>query len=567
MGSIFILVLIQGVLTGCALTMCCWTETPWDLVLPLALLGAGVTAVTIAPKTQRPRVGSWSVIVAWACSLPLLAYMAMTGFRLAPLAGYDAAVSWLVTAAQLPATLLLTSGRAKAAWKTLALTWFFLGSGLWLAGSYVQNLSTEFHVGLLFILAGLVACRCWFRLSGFGIQVANTLILLVVGLPLVDLLIRPSYHLDTHPETARRFYSFAAAKRNPEAFARWWNYYVDRVTALSHHIFIPDPTGVLPLRLKPNSHGLLFHSDIFINSRGFRGKEFPLDKGNAFRIVALGESTTFGCTLEPQDRPWPELLEQMIQRRLRPNRPVEVINAGVPALDLKNNLYRLPREILPLKPDMIISYHGYNGRKLLQADMPAVYGPRPPAYRPRPLKLLADAEYHLKMANYQHVNEPEECAYPPTFANPLTSAYAQAYEQLIQVAHTNHILLVLANFSMAVNCHSDPAVVGFYRAGFPSVHWEIRANEAHSLLVQDLAQLHPQVCLVDTHPHLDGENEEFIDLVHFTQAGRRQLAENIFAGIHTVLAKALASPPLPALATTPGTRTIARAHAPLSLGH
>ena len=28
------------------------------------------------------------------------------------------------------------------------------------------------------------------------------------------------------------------------------------------------------------------------------------------------KSTTFGVTLNPEDRPWPELLERMIQERL-----------------------------------------------------------------------------------------------------------------------------------------------------------------------------------------------------------------------------------------------------------
>jgi len=46
---------------------------------------------------------------------------------------------------------------------------------------------------------------------------------------------------------------------------------------------------------------------------------------------------------------------------------------------------------------------------------------------------------------------------------------------------------------------------------------------------------HPEVCFVDTHPHLDGDHEKFIDLIHFTGAGDRQLAENIFTAIRGVL--------------------------------
>jgi lysophospholipase L1-like esterase len=67
----------------------------------------------------------------------------------------------------------------------------------------------------------------------------------------------------------------------------------------------------------------------------------------------------------------------------------------------------------------------------------------------------------------------------------------------------------------------------------------MEANEIHSRLVAELAAQYPDICLVDTHPHLDGVHQNFIDPIHFTQDGRRQLAENMFAGIRAVLEKDL----------------------------
>jgi len=43
----------------------------------------------------------------------------------------------------------------------------------------------------------------------------------------------------------------------------------------------------------------------------------------------------------------------MINTRLNPTRPVQVINAGVQAFSLEQNLVRLANDILPLKPDLI----------------------------------------------------------------------------------------------------------------------------------------------------------------------------------------------------------------------
>lgn len=68
------------------------------------------------------------------------------------------------------------------------------------------------------------------------------------------------------------------------------------------------------------------------------------------------------------------------------------------------------------------------------------------------------------------------------------------------MTQTNGIALVLANFSMAANCRSDPDTVDFYRPGFPLVRWEITANVIHTLIVKTLARQHPELCLVDTHP-------------------------------------------------------------------
>jgi lysophospholipase L1-like esterase len=55
------------------------------------------------------------------------------------------------------------------------------------------------------------------------------------------------------------------------------------------------------------------------------------------------------------------------------------------------------------------------------------------------------------------------------------------------------------------------------------------------MMLRQMAEQAPEVCLVDTQPQLDGAHEKFIDLVHFTQAGRQQLAETFFAGVRKLL--------------------------------
>jgi lysophospholipase L1-like esterase len=298
------------------------------------------------------------------------------------------------------------------------------------------------------------------------------------------------------------------------------------------------PAG-LPFRLIPNSHAVLVQCPISINSQGFRGTNIPAEKGSTFRIVALGESTTFGLTCTAGGRPWPELLEAMIRDRLKLRRPVEVINAGTASYDIEHNLVRLPLDILPLKPDLIISYHGINGFRLVDSSLPTQFGPAPPDYRRRPVELLAMAEFKVRTMLYNRRFVAELPATSALTTNVMESRYALDYRKLIGLARTNGIRLVLANYSMAVNGQSDPKVTGFYAKATPPVVWDIHANEAHSRLVAALARENPGVTFVDTHPRLDGRRDNFIDLVHFSEEGEQAMAETMFAGIRKILEEEL----------------------------
>ncbi len=245
-----------------------------------------------------------------------------------------------------------------------------------------------------------------------------------------------------------------------------------------------DPARQIPVRLRPSSETMLLNGRISINSLGFRGPEVAFEKGSAYRIVAMGESTTFGFTINPGEKPWPELLEEMIRERLHPKRPVEVINAGVPANDLCHALLRLPREILPLRPDMIISYHGANGFRWVRDSLPSRFYDTPPEYRRRPLKLLGDCEYRLRVLFFKRRVLAQHTPSAIRVIDPLKTPYAEHYRHFIEAVQTNRIRLVLANFSMAVNGRSDRDVVAFYRPGYPSAYWQIRANEVHSRIVE-----------------------------------------------------------------------------------
>ena len=526
-ADVFILAMVVAALAG----------VPWTAVGGMLVLGAAAVWATINASATRT-----SVIIAWVATLwtwwfIFSSFSVFHRFDVDHLANASLIILGLFTASQ-----RIQQDSAKQGWRMVALAWSLVASGAWLTDSYLKNQPTYFHLAIAAIIVLLVASRLFLRLPGYAIQFANTAILLLIALPLTDYLIRPSYALNTKPDAVKHYYSYAEAKKNPTAFSTWWKHFQTQWDVLHQEISMKDPEGIVRYRMRPGTRSKIFDSYVQINSHGFRGPEFERDKQDAYRIVTIGESTTFGCTITEAGKPWPRLLEELINERLALGQPVEVINAGVYGYTLEENVRRLEKRIMPFEPDMIISYHGYNFFYALNKAIPPPQGELPPNYMPRPLKLLADFEYRVRMMSYNKRRAPDVQTGAPVLADPMTSKYAKAYEELVRFTSEHGVQLVLANFSMSVNSDSKPEVIEFYRAGFPEVRAAIEANRIHSGIVDEFVRKNPHVLKVDTHPSLDGQHEKYIDLVHFTQKGREDMAETFFDAIKDVIQEAVSSP-------------------------
>ena len=535
-----------GMIAFCAMAACVEAKAPWLGAAGLGLLGGGAIAAQAASTARGRRICRWTLaagsLLAWiipaAIEFSFYQYLrgrpyGLAGFR----SSYFALAGWVAAATILPLSLEQTNAAARRRLRAAVLLCGAVAGSFCLAEGYGNNLRLGFYVGVLLSLACLILCLAWFRLPRTGIQTVATLMLLLAGLPAGDWLLGPRGGVDAPPDAVEelrlRHYSYSAARGDPAMFARWADCFSRAASRVLRDIGIPQK-GRPRYRLHAGARSGLFESAIVINSRGFRGREIPAWKGQTYRIVALGESTTFGCTLRAEDQPWPEVLEQLIRQRLKPPRRVEVINAGAMAYDLEDNLARLERDILPLEPDLIISYHGFNGFRFLDRAIPPLVRTPPPAYQPRPLRLLAACEHRLRLLYWRSFEARTETN-PPVPSNLWDTDYAKAYRQLVDIAQAKGIRLAIATFAMAVNARSDLDVIDFYRPGFPHLDRAINANEAHSTLVRELARRNPSVLFIDTRPGLDGRHEKFIDVMHFTQEGRRQLAETMFTSLCPVL--------------------------------
>jgi lysophospholipase L1-like esterase len=70
------------------------------------------------------------------------------------------------------------------------------------------------------------------------------------------------------------------------------------------------------------------------------------------RIVALGDDLTFSA--ESKDAAWPALLEKRLNEALQTKARVAVVNAGMPKTTSQHALLRLPRDVEPFAPHLIL---------------------------------------------------------------------------------------------------------------------------------------------------------------------------------------------------------------------
>jgi peptidoglycan/LPS O-acetylase OafA/YrhL/lysophospholipase L1-like esterase len=428
-----------------------------------------------------------------------------------------------------------------APWLSLvALSLACLGAGTAARNAFMANEPYLFYPALIAsaVLAMALAERAGRFAGGAGLA-ARALFLFALALPAADALYRSSTGMPAAASVAIPTYSYRAAHENPAAFAMWWFYYLNewiRNDGIRGTIEKPDPQGKLPFVLAPGSSGRMFDTTIRINSAGFRGPEIASEKGDRFRIVALGESQTFGPTLRDGEKPWPERLQEHFDRASC-SRPVEVVNAGTEAYTLEDNLELMRRELLPLKPDLIISTHGMNG--LLALGLRRQAEPNEPGVRPRASALVGRAVLTVERALYdwrtRHEGPP---APPPALSDEalLKSRYAGAYRKLIALARDNDTPLVLATSSMAVDEDSPREVKDFYGAVFKPIDDIVGANAAHNRLVRLLAH-ESGVPLIDAGAGLGGawDGDLYLDIVHFTDRGNQRMAENMFGALMPIL--------------------------------
>ncbi len=112
--------------------------------------------------------------------------------------------------------------------------------------------------------------------------------------------------------------------------------------------------------LKPNTVAKeAKHATVNINAQGFRGKNLQAKKENEYRIISLGESTTFGAGVEDYET-YSYLLGERLNSALSNDIYVNVMNCGFSAYSSFQGLKYLELYGLSYQPDMVLVYFEFN---------------------------------------------------------------------------------------------------------------------------------------------------------------------------------------------------------------
>jgi lysophospholipase L1-like esterase len=125
------------------------------------------------------------------------------------------------------------------------------------------------------------------------------------------------------------------------------------VMTVSRGLYVPDPPR--RYRLQPGFQGTVtnrveFDSRVSINREGLRGPEIGLKTRGTLRVLALGDSFTFGVGAQQRET-YPARLQEILRSR---GVRAEVLNAGVPGYGVPDEVAWFERWGRPLDPDLIL---------------------------------------------------------------------------------------------------------------------------------------------------------------------------------------------------------------------
>ncbi len=254
-----------------------------------------------------------------------------------------------------------------------------------------------------------------------------------------------------------------------------------------------------------------------INSHGYRGPEFSVQKPEgAVRIMVYGGSTVFDAGAS-NDEDWPRRLERYLRLDGVPN--AEVINAGIPGHNATDALGRLLTEGHHFQPDYVILYGSWADIKDFNSDDYLIR-------RRKPLGL-----------GKEPIPDPTQSGIYP---NPVQQ-YRLSVETFVDVARNigaQPLLLTQSRLLHAYPPDKQPADfdrrMGFTR--YYSMAFGLEGFRIADNILKTVAR-EKKAPLIDAANIIAERNKKlYIDHIHFTDEGRHQIASLISEVLRELMA-------------------------------
>jgi lysophospholipase L1-like esterase len=290
-----------------------------------------------------------------------------------------------------------------------------------------------------------------------------------------------------------------------------------------------------------------------INALGFRGRDFePRKPAGVFRVVCLGESSTFGFH-NPDTGTYPFLLQQLLAEREAPGR-VEVINAGFPYYNTASILSLLRAQVLRWKPDVVTLYAAFN-----DASWPVEIGPAVRGLlwlQQRSITYLVLKEHVATDRRIMAISRRLERRLPGRVDEAalerrierIAARYRRNVEEIVDLVQAAGAVVVIARQPMRVGQRRDRTYEEQYQAvreklrrgGRPSGPEQVLL--AHHRLIDELDAISRArgLPVVDNIAIVDAHGDHLATYVHLTEQGNLRLAEGLRDAIQPVLAHAAA---------------------------
>ena len=144
-----------------------------------------------------------------------------------------------------------------------------------------------------------------------------------------------------------------------------------------------------------------YFSDHMLNLNSFGLRDNELDRNAHIKILALGDSCTFGWKVNTADMTYPALLERKLNRLMESSKnrvTVDVMNAGVPSYTVYQGFQFYMKYLEPItKWDFVLVSYGWNETPGEELDIEFVL--RNPPVENRVLSMLRDYAKRLRFYN------------------------------------------------------------------------------------------------------------------------------------------------------------------------